>query len=279
MATKKRRRRRTVLWVVLGLLSLCLAAVLVFGFRLRSRLQSLQQGASFQFGYEITSTKADPSALYQILEQLGATRGRVHGMYAPGQLGVALYLQDDASGAPLTRLYIDQNETLFDAGQVYRTARGSLVARAPLADVLLPKWNLGDYISQTQLATLLGVPIAEVEMQEFSQFSLLPAALKRVEPAQAKKGYTYFQLQTDQPNAPTLTLGLPLGELFAESTPLHVLILHPAHNAALELDGSLSAATPILTPPTSRMKDDDIAVFAQIRQTLQDVIAMFFPKN
>lgn len=43
MATKKRRRRRTVLWVVLGLLSLCLAAVLVFGFRLRSRLQSLQQ--------------------------------------------------------------------------------------------------------------------------------------------------------------------------------------------------------------------------------------------
>ena len=263
MATKKRRRRRTVLWVVLGLLSLCLAAVLVFGFRLRSRLQSLQQGASFQFGYEITSTKADPSALYQILEQLG----------------VALYLQDDASGAPLTRLYIDQNETLFDAGQVYRTARGSLVAQAPLADVLLPKWNLGDYISQTQLATLLGVPIAEVEMQEFSQFALLPAALKRVEPAQAKKGYTYFQLQTDQPNAPTLTLGLPLGELFAESTPLHVLILHPAHNAALELDGSLSAATPILTPPTSRMKDDDIAVFAQIRQTLQDVIAMFFPKN
>ena len=185
-------------------------------------------------------------------------------MYAPGQLGVALYLQDDASGAPLTRLYIDQNETLFDAGQVYRTARGSLVARAPLADVLLPKWNLGDYISQTQLATLLGVPIAEVEMQEFSQFALLPAALKRVEPAQAKKGYTYFQLQTDQPNAPTLTLGLPLGELFAESTPLHVLILHPAHNAALELDGSLSAATPILTPPTSRMKDDDIAVFAQV---------------
>ena len=41
------------------------------------------------------------------------------------------YLQDDASGAPLTRLYIDQDETLFDAGQVYRTARGSLVARAP----------------------------------------------------------------------------------------------------------------------------------------------------
>lgn len=105
MATKKRRRRRTVLWVVLGLLSLCLAAVLVFGFRLRSRLQSLQQGASFQFGYEITSTKADPSALYQILEQLGATRGRVHGMYAPGQLGVALYLQDDANGAPDPTVY------------------------------------------------------------------------------------------------------------------------------------------------------------------------------
>ena len=58
-----------------------------------------------------------------------------------------------------------------------------------------------------------------------------------------------------------------------------MLILHPAHSAALELDGSLSAATPVLTAPTSRMKDEDIAVFAQIRQTVQDVIAMFFPES
>lgn len=279
MTTKKRRRRRTVLWVLLALLGLCLAVVLVFGFRLRGRLLSLQQGASFQFGYDIASTDAEPSALYQILEQLGATRGQVHGMYAPGKLGVALYLQDNAGGAPLTRLYIDQNETLFDVGQVYRTARSALVEKAPLADVLLPRWGLGDYISQTQLAALLGVSIAEVEMQEFSQFALLPAALKPADPAQAKKGYTYFQLQLDQPETPTLILGLPLGELFAESTPLHVLILHPAHSAALELDGSLSAATPVLTAPTSRMKDEDIAVFAQIRQTVQDVIAMFFPES
>lgn len=279
MATKKRRRRRTALWVLLGLLGICLAVILVFGFRLRARLLSLQRGASFQFGYDITSTKTEPSALYQITQQLGATRGQIHGMYAPGQLGIALYLQDDAQGAPLTRLYIDQNETLFDVGQVYRTARGALVAKAPLADMLLPQWGLGDYISQTQLATLLGVPIAEVAMQEFSQFALLPAALKPADPAQAKKGYTYFQLQLDHPDAPTLILGLPLKELFAESTSLHVLILHPAHSVALELDGRLSAATPVLTAPTSRMKDEDIAVFAQIRQTVQDVIAMFFPNG
>ena len=81
-------------------------------------------------------------------------------------------------------------------------------------------------------------------MQEFSQFSLLPAALKRVEPAQAKRDTPISSCKRTSPTPPPLTLGLPLGELFAESTPLHVLILHPAHNAALELDGSLSAATP-----------------------------------
>ena len=128
MATKKRRRRRTVLWVVSAccpsvwrqcwyLVSGCAAACSPYS---RVRPSNLDMRSPLP--------RQSPSALYQLLEQLGATRGRVHGMYAPGQLGVALYLQDDASGAPLTRLYIDQNETLFDAGQVYRTARGSLVA-------------------------------------------------------------------------------------------------------------------------------------------------------
>ena len=112
MTTKKRRRRRTVLWVLLALLGLCLAVVLVFGFRLRGRLLSLQQGASFQFGYDIASTDAEPSALYQILEQLGATRGQVHGMYAPGKLGVALYLQDDAGIKSTTRFALPTKRSM-----------------------------------------------------------------------------------------------------------------------------------------------------------------------
>ena len=62
--------------------------------------------------------------------------------------------------APLTRMYISEEETLYDAGQLYNKLRSTVVAEYPLASLLLPGWSLGSYISQDQLATLLAVALA-----------------------------------------------------------------------------------------------------------------------
>ena len=43
------------------------------------------------------------------------------------------------SSQPLTRLYISKDETLYDAGQLYRTLRSSITDNYPLAGVLIPE--------------------------------------------------------------------------------------------------------------------------------------------
>ena len=96
--------------------------------------------------------------------------------------------------APLTRMYISEEETLYDAGQLYNKLRSTVVAEYPLASLLLPGWSLGSYISQDQLATLLGVDPAATGLQQVNDFQLDLKQLKTVQPANAKEGYLYLQL-------------------------------------------------------------------------------------
>ena len=121
--------------------------------------EELCRRSSFSLDYQITSTAAEEPALYKVLAQFGGTSGRVDGQYTPEALQLELYPQASGSSQPLTRLYISKDETLYDAGQLYRTLRSSITDNYPLAGMLIPEWNMGSYISQTQLASLLGVMI------------------------------------------------------------------------------------------------------------------------
>ena len=154
-APKNNKRGRAALVVVLCLLALCLAAGgTVYGL-LSRKVKAIQAGADFDFRYTVTSTASRTPALYGVLEQVGATQGTVSGQYAPGRFQFTLTSQKNSSA--FTRVYIDANETLYDAGQLYTYLRGEIVAAAPLAGLVLPNWSMGSYISQTQLASLLGV--------------------------------------------------------------------------------------------------------------------------
>ncbi len=269
MASSK-KRSRAVITVVVCLLAVCIvAAATCFGL-VSHKVKTIQAGGTFDFDYTITPTTADTPALYGILKEVDAAEGSVSGQYLPGKLQVSLSAKGAAS--PVTRVYIDENETLYDAGQLYTTLRSELVDAYPLAGMFLPSWTLGSYISQTQLAQVLGVDLQAVELQDMSGFTLALGALQRVSPENAKAGYTYFQLPTADANAPQLIVGLPLKSFFDKSTPLHVLLTIPAHSVRVELTGTLTPANPVITAPASRMSDEDVASFTQIRQTIQQVI-------
>ena len=159
MASPK-KRSRAVVTVVCALLVLCLAAALVFFGLAKRKLSALQAGADFDLIYGVTAQSSTAPALYSILEQAGATSGRVTGLYSPGQLQLYLYSSTarttETSGDNFfTDIYIDADQTLFNAGQLYRTLRQSVASRYPLAGALLPDWTLGSYISQNQLAQVL----------------------------------------------------------------------------------------------------------------------------
>ena len=153
------------------------AAVGVVFFQLHSKISALQTGASFTFRYEIAPNSPDKPPLLNILERVNASSGSVSGQYAPGKLQLSFYQlneDDSVKTSPFTRVYIDSEETLFDIGQLYTVLRQDVTDKLSLASVLLPEWSLGDYISQTQAAAVLGVETNKVELQE--RFRLHPLA-------------------------------------------------------------------------------------------------------
>lgn len=272
-APKSNKRGRAALVVVLCLLALCLAAGgTVYGL-LSRKVKAIQAGADFDFRYTVTSTASRTPALYGVLEQVGATQGTVSGQYAPGRFQFTLTSQKNSSA--FTRVYIDANETLYDAGQLYTYLRGEIVAAAPLAGLVLPNWSMGSYISQTQLASLLGVDDTATSLQSMNDFQLDLKKIKKVQPENAKEGYLYFRLETDDTAAdsPVLTLGVEKSGLLRAASPaVHILLDIPAHGIHTELTGTVTPAAPTLTAPTSRMQDSDIASLVQLRQTVESVV-------
>lgn len=198
--------------VLIAVLILVLLAVVAAatGYSLVARrVKALQAGAAFTFDYEITST-ADSPALYTILQKTGSTKGTVNGLYAPDALQLSISAPDAVIPAgPLTRVYISSSETLYDVGQLYKNIRSSITGSYPLASLLLPDWSLGSYISQAQLASLLGVDTTATSLQDMTEFELPQKKLQRVQPENAKDGYLYFQLDTGDAsaNAPVLVSG------------------------------------------------------------------------
>ena len=275
MASPK-KRSRVVVTVVCALLAVCLAAALVFFGLAKRKLSALQTGADFDLIYGVTAQSSTAPALYTILEQAGATTGRVTGLYSPGQLQLSLYSSTarttETDDNFFTDIYIDAHQTLFNAGRLYRALRQSVVSRYPLAGALLPDWTLGSYISQNQLAEVLGVQTAQTALQSVSGFSLKLDPRWMVQTEYDTQGFTYFQLPAERADAPTVVLGLPLKSLlFDESIPVDIHVTIPAHGVSVTLNGVVRAAVNSISAPTDCIADSDIQSFVQLRQTLEQI--------
>ena len=98
MASSRKKRSRAVVTLLLCLAAVCIVAALVLYGLANRKLKALQQGADFEFTYAVTSQGGTTHpALYSILDQAGATEGRMTGLYSPGQLQLYLYSRDAAT--------------------------------------------------------------------------------------------------------------------------------------------------------------------------------------
>ena len=120
---------------------------------------------------------------------------------------------------------------------------------------------------------MLGVETNKVELQELSGFTLSLKGLKKVSPSAARDGYRYYQFPAAA-DGTTLVLGFSTDALFSKTTPIHVLLTIPDHNVYIQLTGTVTSAKTVLSPPASRMSDEDIATLAQIRQSVESVWKM-----
>lgn len=273
---KKRTGVRIAAVVLLCLVLVCVVTAAVFTGMIGRRVKAFQSGAAFSFTYQITSTAAEPPALYKLLDQFGGTTGSVDGQYSPD--GIQVNLSSDTAAipaSPLTRVYIGTDETLFDIGQLYRNIRTAVVNEYPLASLLLPGWDLGSYISQSQLAALLGVDADSVALQDMTSFRLDLKNLHRVQPDNALDGYLYFRLQNDAAaqNAPVLTIGVAKKDILSAPSPaVHLLLDIPEHGVHIELNGTVTATQTALSVPSSRMNDADIETLVKLRETIESVV-------
>lgn len=273
---KKRTGVRIAAVVLLCLVLVCVVTAAVFVGLIGRRVKAFQSGAAFSFTYQITSTAAEPPALYKLLDQFGGTTGSVDGQYSPD--GIQVNLSSDTAAipaSPLTRVYIGADETLFDIGQLYHNIRTAVVNEYPLASLLLPGWDLGSYISQSQLAALLGVDADSVALQDMTGLRLDLKNLHRVQPDNALDGYLYFQLQNDAAaqDAPVLTIGVAKKDILSAPSPaVHLLLDIPEHGVHIELNGTVTATQTALSVPSSRMNDADIETLVKLRETIESVV-------
>lgn len=271
MASPK-KHSRAVVTVLLCLAAICIVTVLVLYGLMDRNLHALQRGAAFDFNYTIASQEGTTSpVLYSILEQAGAAQGQVTGFYSPGEL--ELVLTASSSNQPITHIYIDKNETLFNVKQLYEALRQPIVSQYPLAAALLPEWTLGSYISQSQLAEVLGIQTSQVAMQDMAGYTLTLSRQNLVHPDYAKDGYTYYQFPSDNASKPTIVLGLPLKSMILDNTiPVDIHMEVPAHGITVTLSGTVAPSlNSIYFPTTDRMEDSDIASFVQLRQTFEQI--------
>ena len=279
---KASKKRRAVLTVVACLLAVCLVTGLVLFHLASSKVKALQRGATFELTYNVTAQDSVSSpALYSILKQVGATTGDIAGLYSPGQLVLYLYTsgglnRPETGGTDFfTDIYIGADKTLFNAGRLYTTLRDSVANSVPLVGSFLPEWSLPSYISQAQLAKILGVPNTQVEMQEMSGYTFTLSRQNIVHPDYAKKGYTYYQFPAEGEDAPVLVVGLPLKSvLFDDTIPLDIHLEVPAHGVNVALSGTVTPSLNSLAIPVDLISDSDIDSIVQLRENVEKIAGM-----
>lgn len=138
---------------------------------------------------------------------------------------------------------------------------------------VLPRVVAPNYVSQAQLAQMLGVPDSQVAMQDMSGYTLKLDPKWIVHPDYDSQGFTYFQFPSWRAvGSPTLVLGLSLKSLlFDDSIPVDIHLEIPAHDVSVTLTGSVAPVVNSLSAPTDLIQDSDIASFVQLRQTLEQI--------
>lgn len=273
---KASKKRRAVVTVIACILAVCLVAGGVLFSLVHRKVSALQKGATFELSYNITAQDGTASpALYNILKQVGATSGDIAGLYSPGQLVLYLYTSGSSdhtlSGTDFfTDIYVDADKTLFNAGRLYTALRDSVASSVPLVGSFLPEWSLPSYISQAQLAKVLGVPSTQVELQEMSGYTFSLSRQNIVHPNYAKKGYTYYQFPAEGEDAPVLVVGLPLKSvLFDDTIPVDIHVAIPAHGVNAALSGTVTPSINSISVPVDLISDSDIDSIVQLRENLQ----------
>lgn len=229
MASSRKKRSRAVVTLLLCLAAVCIVAALVLYGLANRKLKALRR-ARISSSLTLSPPRADqPTRPFTpFWTRPGPQRARMTGLYSPGQLQLYLYSRDAATTETsgdnfFTDVYIDADQTLFNAGKLYRTLRDSVVSSYPLVGTFFPEWSLPNYVSQAQLAQMLGVPDSQVAMQDMSGYTLKLNPKWIVHPDYDPQGFTYFQFPSEGVGSPTLVLGLPLKSLlFDDSIPVDI---------------------------------------------------------
>lgn len=263
MSKHRTARRHTALTVLVALLVAAALALLAAWAFLRGRVEALTAGAAFGFDYTVTSTAPEASLAWRTLDALGALSGSVTGQTHGDDVAVSLYTPGAEDASPYTELYVVDGQVYLNVRQLYRTFLSQLTAQYPAVAPLIPDWGLGEYVTQDQLALLLGAEPAVGEMQNYSVSVFDPRRMRRVQPEGAIEGYLYFTPEQDTGDA-VLTVGFPLHSLWSDFFYCHVLVELPGQGLRFSLTGKALAGDYAIAAPASVMRDEDIAALADL---------------
>ena len=211
------------------------------------------------------------AAVRPVQGKTDAVRKALQGYVDRQQSSFELYLPDQyqvAQGARLETL--EDGTVLLNIQQIYRTFLSGLSAKYPLIGSLIPDWTLGDYITQDQLAVLMGSQPAVSEMENYSVSAFSPSDLQQVHPQDGIEGYLYFTPRQSLGDA-EVVIGFPIQSLWTEFFRCQILVDLPAQGLHLELTGKALPGTYDIQLPDSVMQDDDINALSEIIQAVRSI--------
>ena len=156
--------------------------------------------------------------------------------------------------------------------QIYRTLLSGLTAQYPAVSALIPDWDLGDYITQAQLARLLNSQPAVSAAGGYSAAAFAPGQMQRAYPEGALDGYLYFSPKQETGDV-HITIGFPLRSLWSEFFHCHVLVELPGQGLRFELTGRALPGEYDIQAPASVMRDEDIDALAAIFEAVRSLLA------
>lgn len=246
-------------FICILLLLLVVGAIILF-----IRFFPCYKGAKFlrknvdlqKMSYDITLTLSEeklPQQQKAFVETLAKMTGiskedlMVLRLQGSSQEGI-IYVQITPRGAekPVVELYLTDDKDLLNGAMLYDTVRSNLIKQFRMADLLLPKWNGGEYVSLEQAEQMFDLDLSKAKSfqiasyEELFSFEKYFALLVAANYEKREDGSAVFLMENTSAQADSALLQLSLYEDGEKSLVFGSFLVENMQQTLQELNAVLS---------------------------------------
>ena len=262
------RENRRKIWI--GIAIAVITLVLIFGcvvgilfWKITKRLESFQDGFSFEAEYQVVLSEQEKSA--------DDISGMISGEKGQEVLHVTIIPAEKEELA--TELYSDGTRVLIHAEKIYEGLKMRISKQQPLVGALMPDWSAGSYISFVQLEEVTGKEMVDGLLTE--RVSSGGTSLAGMQYMGKKDGRLYFQVNADRTEDSKTVIGIRRDTLFRGAMDCVLFITKGQYQISLsaKLKPEL-ASEPQMPESTDIMTEEEVGRLKAVYEAVEKAIGL-----